>query len=139
MCFLCHGRFTIVRDWLPKALKILESFRPSDDSPMATIEERQASHASIRLKHARRLVPGYTWMHNGLLSFPGGQWVYLITLSSHGGYDITLAIDQDSRVFKSYAHICPVLGLAYTYDLCQPFRVIGRPGDTTDHFRRPVT
>ena len=48
-------------------------------------------------------------MRHGLVRFEEGEWAYLISLSSHSGFNVVLGVDQDGRLYKSYGHVCPSL------------------------------
>lgn len=77
-----------------------------------------------KLKHEKctksiepRVVEGDDYHHksyrlvnySGCISFPNGDWIHLISSSMHDNPeigDITLAIDQNLRIFANEGHVC---------------------------------
>lgn len=82
--------------WKAKTVKKLRAFQPSNQAPRADIKTR---HRGL-----------FYWINQeALIEFEQGEWLYVITHSSHIDESVgnaILAIDHAGNLYENDAHVC---------------------------------
>jgi len=88
----------------------LRAFQPTEATNLATVK-RSGRVVQLSFTHDESLQVRSGWVLDGLLRLGEKEWVYLISLSSHAGYNLVLARDHNGRLYRSHGHVCSELFL----------------------------
>jgi hypothetical protein len=93
------------RDWEDRAVRYLQAFKPNYWTPRATFDRYQSEEFGAHVN--------YTIKNAGIIRFPDGDWVFILTHSFHQDEregteigDHVLAIDNHRKMWMAHQHPC---------------------------------
>jgi len=99
------------RTWLKKTASLLKKMTPDTCSRVSEIKRYDFGDSK---KVAFRIV------EYGLIKLENGDWVYILTHSSHEDEtvgDISMAISSDKKLYVNYGHVCGGIINFQAYDI----------------------
>jgi RNA polymerase sigma-70 factor (ECF subfamily) len=93
-----------MKRWTAEMLPVLEAFEPSAEAPRALVRDKEGERVKIELAHGQW---GHGYHYRGYFGFGEKDWIYVVAAS--GSSSGALAIDQDRRIYRSYARVSPYL------------------------------